>query len=204
MRILLVTAVFVLTAGASAGPMADKAPWEWTDEERIAARLNPDLRQARVAAAKARSQAAASRVPHDVIDGHTDPALFFPIQLFESVMKHAFVNPNAGEDYRAWHRRHGVDAGLPGDFWEQIAVVSTDYIDDLRRHHAALKAKDSSARKLGDVTCRSRAAAYRELRQRFGVVFDRFLYETIMPGMTATYVAPSTPAGLRREAGGCE
>lgn len=201
-----------------------RAPWEWTDEERIAARLDKNQAEKRVITERESRRAkgdrqyrnpgtnALERQPADqsladVIDGHRNPELFFPQQLFTSLLRHAFVSNEYADDYRAYHLKRAVTLGLPADLWDRIGVLAAPAVAALRREREALaNAAEGSVvpREMALVSCRARNASYRELRKVLGPQFDRFLYEVIAPGAKLTYTAPPTYQEIYRQAGGCE
>lgn len=156
----------LLIATAAAGQT--KPAWEWTDDERIAARTNPTLAAIRVGSA---SQGAPTGLqPADVIDGKRDSALFLPVELFESVVRHGFLDDGFREAFA-----HQIAAsGLPADFWPRLERIADRYIDDLR------DASERSAA-LQPTLCGDRAAALAAARAELGPALDRFMYAYVAP-----------------------
>src|SRR5437016_102856 len=118
--ILVVLRLDAATVG-SRGPQT-KAPWQWSDEERIAARVDAGLAVKRVQDANASPQEASShRVVAtarnlrltDVIEGRKHPELFLPTELFEVVVREGLI---WGDTWTEFYARQLSKAGLPPDF----------------------------------------------------------------------------------------
>src|SRR5215212_9172353 len=98
--------VFVAVAAfaAEAEKTNAKPAWEWTLEERIAARTDGMLATKRIQAAFAEqvgdegqtkvSAGKYRKEPSDVIDGNRNPELFLPTELFESALTLGLVLPD--------------------------------------------------------------------------------------------------------------
>src|SRR5438874_10538113 len=92
-RALIVMAISMSLTAQSApkrAAIASRFPWEWTDDERIAARTNPDLTASRVqwfiashGSRKGNTSANPTplRIPLSVVDGDKTPELFLSTEL---------------------------------------------------------------------------------------------------------------------------
>lgn len=193
-----------------ATPMTGRAAWQWTLEERIALRSDPK-------AARERSRTGAPRVaatsaaglPHaDVISGKTDPHLFMPTELFESVVTGAFL----AEGWREVYAHDIVQAGLPKDFLETLGVITGAYLPLLREQHRLRSSRLSAQERAVAIArlaalerelCPARQEALAAARARFGVALDRFLYGPVARSRTMYFDRISDAAALEAREKGC-
>jgi hypothetical protein len=189
MRVLSLGLVFlVITAGA----IADVVPWKVDLQERARRRADPAANAARYAAA-----AAAGRQPErsglNVVEGSFDPAVLAPIELIGQVVPVYNLDRERQERFRRdWTSRRAVEL-LGADFWEQLRGVLAPAIaaeHESRRIGAMTKSEHDAimesrpAEQFSDAgECASRSAALAAARARWGEAFDRFLYETVAPGV---------------------
>ena len=199
--LIMVCAVSLIAAGQPQNGNrkgSGKAPWEWTLDERIAARTDPQAARERLREPGMRrpvpveqsSPAAAPVV--EAFDGTTHPELFLPYQVFEQLIIMAFAaHPRSTQVNRAGLNPEVVKHGLPADFWERLEVIATVHTADQRAvwdSLAAVGRQSGAARQRAEEilqmknldACRSRADALAAARKEFGQErFDRFLYEVI-------------------------
>jgi len=189
-----------------------KAPWQWNDEERIAARADAGLAVERVKAAnRSTAESPAHRVVAtalnarltDVIEGRKHPELFLPTELFETVVRDGLIY---GDVWTEFYAKQLSKAGLPQDFWQRLAPVVQPYLDDLRREELLRQRGDASALRgagMYPTVCRDRFDALVNARKEFGVALDRLMY-TYVATMTTTFTDdPPDPDRLKAEARGC-
>lgn len=179
-----------------------KEPWKWTDEERIAARTDRTEAKSRVRVALSSGDVQAVSVAvadgkqlTDVIDGHRNPELFLPTELFEATVNLGLILP---DDWRDTWANGAAGAGLPDDFWKRLPIVAEPFVNDLRRRQDLFElARDADRNErlkydrqlaaLAPTLCRDRAAALAAARKEFGEPLDRFLYLTVAAGKSITY-----------------
>jgi hypothetical protein len=214
-RSLLFTAsLFLLPAATSAQsvPPAEKQPWQWTVEERIEERC--DRKAARERVDRARLDGTApTRVRDgrliwsplaDEISGKRTPHLFLPTELFESVVRNGFILEGWREAYEAGIAR----SGLPATFWEDLQVIATPLIADLRQRWAIGQMEDKFAARrmyaeLEPQLCASRAEALARARATFGTALDVFMYRHVAPTKSISTTEVENPASLRAREQGC-
>jgi hypothetical protein len=186
--------VTCLGIAASAAAADTKMPWEWTSRERAEARRDPVKRRERVRAEDDERRtwpASAKRLPRaaDVIDGAKHPELFFVTELFESLVRSAFVTlPDA---YPHVVRQRTSDLFTDADDWKRFAAIAVGYAAVLRTEHNAANALDKNAvSAMQSQKCAAEARALREARRTFGKTrFDRMLYETVPVSMKTSFSA---------------
>jgi hypothetical protein len=199
-----------------------REPQEWSLQERIAARVNPQLARERVDRARRdrSTREHLSNMPAtlpptrptlDVIRGSVQPELFLPTEVFDSLIRRGYVG------VAAWREIHAKDiaaAGLPPNFWDELADVAAPMIEDMRRQHAALVSvrenphlREGVERQIADAyftLCRDRAIALREARKHFGPAFDRFLYTSVATGMSVSTDEAWNSSTLLQQEAGCQ
>lgn len=219
MRTVMVLAAFA--AAVTAVPQAPREPWKLTLDARIALRTNAVLARERVRQTARRQPSSASSENQpmpwvDKFNGQTHPELFLPYQVFDQLMRLAFLSdPQSAHVVRQGFVRDVKRHGLPSDFWERLRAVSSIFIGDVlaRRDLAgSLRQQDGPARgrleealelKHNDI-CRSRADALAAARREFGPErFDRFLYEVIATNMFHAADRLPDPKLLRQLESGC-
>ena len=201
MRIWLVTLgalCFSISAVAQA-----RAPWQWSARERAAAISDPAQRSKRLREHEERNAKRERRSPHasveggDVFHGSTHPELFFPTELYRSLVTAAFIRlPTI---YYLVVEQHTSDLFLDPADWEYLRSVSTEYVSLIAREEAlrsqralGVKAERSQLeREIAAIQrdeCVAMAAALRTLRARFGRErFDRTLYEVQTPSLSVSF-----------------
>lgn len=199
-----------------------KNPWEWTIEERIAARLD-DKKMAERHAAQLedvkplRVLVAGESAPSGfVIEGKRNPELFMPFELMTRLLM-ALREDAYGADLRRLFTpditAHGWKAEEfwktfreIGGNWAALAAKSERLQKDADRAAPARRRElEAEAAALGIPMCRARAEALREARVHFGVAFDRFLYSVLTRNLTISSgkFAADEAARLRYVEGGC-
>lgn len=229
-RLVAMAAVLLAgAAGAQAPEGSDQAKaqvipakpaWKWTLEERLAARFEPEGMKRRVAreAEMARKSAAQFGERFDIapdqqsIDGKSEPELFTPIELFDSLLSSAFhESARAEQEMRSWIEDRAAVLGLGSDLWVRLEKVAAPYLR-LRdeRSLRALQALSQSKNHEDSVNdkralCRARAEALTAAKAEFGEeTFLRLLYEVRASTMSLTYSAGEGSIDhLRYIEGGC-
>lgn len=189
-----------------------KKAWEWTVDERIAARCDRSLAKARVERARAEGLApnvrkngrVAPLAVTDVIIGRHTPHLFLPTEVFETVVHHGFLI----DGWRDVYAEEIASSGLPDTFWEQLSGVSALYIEDLRERDRIARDPDVDARfglyqALQGRLCANRAAALAQARLLFGPNFDVFMYRHIAPTKKLDTDQVQDPKELKSRERGC-
>jgi hypothetical protein len=186
---LSIAALLLLT-----GQAAGKQPWEWTSQERADARRDPAKRLERVRLEEAeqrRLRIDTSHLPKsaDVIDGNRNPELFFVTELFEHLVRSAFVTlPDA---YPHVVRQRTSDLFKDSAEWERFRKIAADYAQVLKEEHVAANALDKRAVSMIEKQkCAAEAHALREARRAFGKTrFDRMLYKRVPVSMKSSFSA---------------
>ncbi len=219
------------TSPPAAQAAPPKEPWQMTDDERIAARLDPEkIRQ--------RSEAHSVRLPRHhsegpsgmavgatsqpipfVIDGAANPELFFRFELFAYLLRG--VDPKlTGTDREVARallmtkiKAFGYE---PETFWNELSASVPRYFEvrdgvssRSPSKHARIEAiaPPSGPDDVHTALCRERLTALSSARNHFGSeTFDRFLYSVVAPTITVTSnpPGPEEGAGLRFLEGGCQ
>lgn len=193
---VMVTSIF-LCAGSHAA-QSPRRPWEWTDEERLAARADAAAAAARVeraARTAALNSTAVAARPFDVIAGQHEPQLLLPFEVFDYMMRMGFAEDAATRRaYRAAKDVQRENAGLPSIFWDELESMTAPYRGSLARQRAGAA---------GEEVCRDRFDSLIKVTNRFGLSFLRFLYEGVAPDMTQIIFKKPNIAALRAQSGGC-
>jgi len=209
LALLGVTETVVAQTGG--GPdHVSREPWKWTDEERVAKRLDPASIRERAAARISRAGVSSVGDPirgqedRFVIDGAANPELFLPYELFTALI--AAIDPDLPESDRAVHRamfeRAMKGAGFrPEKVWTDLRAATG-------RYFAMREAVKSGAEKSSPQVrlCKARYDAIAAARKRFGGdAFDRLLYTVVAPTLSTQGPLPSERerAGLLYLSSGC-
>ena len=201
-------------SNASSETIGGRQAWQWSLEERIAARCSPVAARERLrggdSARTAMSASPASAAPVDVISGKTHPELFMPTELFEDVVRGAFLVDHWQDAYAAAVQK----AGLPKDFANTLEGISASYLPLLteklqiaqRRNLMSAAERAVAIARLAELEpriCHERQAALHAARGRFGPALDRFLYESIARSRTTYLSELSDPTVLTAREKGC-
>ena len=173
-----------------------KPPWEWTIEERLAARFDPVKIREREIAYEARfpQTAGSSRRAREesigtagkqplvyIIDGSRNPELFLPYELFDGLL--TGLDPDETGRLRqqlylrAWIRRLGYDDEA---FWASLESVSAKYLP--LRFGKNISSSSEEVNASAEARCRERYDALEAARALFGrKQFDIVLYTVMAP-----------------------
>jgi len=218
-----IVGLVILAVSGSAAQPVHREPWQWTLEERIAARTDGSAQRTRVsemmAARNLRLQpdAVPQNLPRigDSIEGSRHPELLLPTEIFTIFMRNAYAHD---DEVAIAFREHAAgrvaELGLPGELLPALEVEASEFIalqsrEEALRSEAILVAGDGGAlfaeiRDLQRQQCPLRADIIRRMRERFGrEAFDRFLYEIVAPGVSETVDVPADAATLRAQEQGC-
>lgn len=168
-----------------------KAAWEWTNEERIAARKDPLLRiQRREEAFAAGDLQRYDK--SDILVGRRNPELFLPTDLI-LYLKAAYAH-NSDTMTNARSRWASATQRFGEKFWARLYESGRPYFDAEGRHlQLQLQYQDENdaaerqrismeISQVSNSLCPLRVEALRAAREAFGRdVFDRFLYEVVAP-----------------------
>lgn len=184
------------TPGESGSEDNVKPPWEWTLEERLNARFDPQKIRQRMKNRGHNPQVDLDTVPenYEILSGQEHPHLFLPSRVFDAMLNSAFL---ADADFRTPRRKqmaeryHG-DLEIDGAFWRDLSIVLASYLNTkleyerLERDYLATEDEQERRRlkaevqKENMVRCRARFQALEAAREYFGSSeFDRFLYEAV-------------------------
>jgi hypothetical protein len=192
---------------------AGRLAWQWSVEERIAARCSPEAARMRVRAVDSGTSAMSvgmQRTHADVISGKTHPELFLPTELFEHAVRGAFLV----DGWREIYASRIVKAGLPSDFLPSLERINASYLpllreqEQIRAHRSQFGPAERAVAvarlaTLNTEICRARYAALTAARGRFGVALNRFLYEAVAPSITTYFDQMSDASVLTAREKGC-
>jgi len=233
MRLLQLLALAVLAALCAQMSYAEemqarkvKAPWEWTDEERLAKRFDPADIQERFEDAARREDAVTAALPHLNQDktmvriyGDKNPELFLAWEVFRNFIGGPLFSedPEIRETFRLSVAEQHPDLPLDEEFWLTVESASADFLDHLRKEKAAFAVANElppeqakaeidaylATRNDRDL-CRMRTDTLERVRQAVGrVLIDRILYETTAPTMALAHQRSLGPEHFQFIAGGC-
>ena len=215
MRRWIVAVAIMIASAASHSLIAQtratkKEAWEWSEDERIAARLDPDAIKQRATAHLAHAEGQSEHDAGDrfVIDGKENPELFLPFELFTSLV--SAVDPSLTERDRGIHRalfepglvKMGYD---PAKVWKDLQASAAMYFAARELARKSDTTEDSSAAQVR--ICRARYDSIKFARDRFGGnAFDRLLYTVVAPTLTTVGAVPGAGEGngLRYLSAGCQ
>lgn len=173
-----------------------KPAWQWTLDERLAARFDPAAQAARKAAHRDVIAHLRLGSPADVVDGHETPELYLPTELFSHLLRVAF--PAAGAEGALARRaieERAAPLGFTPDLWPRLEAAVSPHLDlrlgssKLFGHGPALGGKGLFGQPTGELAlCRHQAEALAAAKAEFGEpAFLRFLYEAVAPTARLTY-----------------
>ncbi|HKS25263.1 MAG TPA: hypothetical protein VJZ76_20880 [Thermoanaerobaculia bacterium] len=188
--------------------------WEWTIEQRLAARNVAGDRKRRVDQLLATSSAKAkSPRPYDHLQGSIRPELLLPTEIVD-----IFIDVlAAGDERTAQARADAVQQAayldLPPEFFPAFEKALAGAIATRREQSRMARmyppGKVVSAKVaariagLNQDACRGSWKGIETARAAYGNDFDRFLYVAIAPKVRKTYMVPVTSETLRDQARGC-
>jgi hypothetical protein len=202
---------FAFAALPSFSAAPSKAAWDWTVDERLAARFDPANIKERDEAYVAKYGAAHPELrserdtPHTElryrIDGGRNPELFLPHELFDSLLRGVAseepVRSQVRQNSAAGLRGAGFDPDL---FWPALESIAAPCVSWIGR-------RGGQSRQDQYEKCHARYVALEAARQRFGPAqFDRMLYMVVAPEKQFSVGTnfPNPKEDLRREAAGCQ
>ena len=229
-----VVALVAITLYGVHGSAADgetvptKKAWEWTPEERVAARFAPEALTARKQAFAALTGRGARAVTNseagpaqsrltDYVEGATHPELLLPTEILTTFIRSAYAqgDDDVAKEFRNDAARKAAAVGLPAGFLMTLESELRAVIDlqtEEERVRAAMASGDgatAAARErlqwLQAEQCPLRTTAIARLRRQFGAKFDEFLYTALAPNMVQTAYNPTRNAAFfLRQEGGCQ
>jgi hypothetical protein len=205
---MLVPAVLINTLSFSAftqPKLTNKPAWQWSSDERIAARLDPAGRAARLEAHRQElERRGGPGTPHpfsgcdDILDGNAQPQLFLVTELFPALVTSAFVS--LPKVYPLVVRKGAHDVFRSDAEWQRFASITAPYAKLIARERELLAAQnhatpaelDQIRNELASVRAQKDPAMIRALdqsRAAFGKeAFDRMLYTVVAPGRSMCIV----------------
>jgi hypothetical protein len=190
-----------------------KEPWEWTENERIVARLDPSFVKANShpRANTPGGYVAAQGISTDlvlVIDGSKTPEMFLPSELFTNLLDAFQSNATFREGARTIYQQRIITFGFkdPHAFWSELEKVIAPHLAlmrdaaslDTRIQEANARDRNVLVKNKGDLDvalCRSRFRAMTSARAHFGQeTFDRFLYTVVAPNLKKFSAIPGAGA----------
>jgi hypothetical protein len=225
MRVVLVAialmAIPLFAEGPGREPPGGKAKdaWEWTVEERLAARFDPVRAERRATRLQAEGVASAPEAL-GALTGDAEPQLFLPGELFGSLLGGLHADADFAATSRAILRDRILEFGFDDvTFWQELEGAISSHQRMAARHAALVKQfrdADEMERNtireqtavMGPDLCRSRIVALHAAREQFGGKdFDRFLYTVVAPVLSVS--ASDDPSLLSAEhlrylEGGCQ
>jgi len=195
-----------------------KEPWEWTTEERLEARYDPqginqrNLRATEEWGATPKTlQDEASRMIR--VDGEWNPELFLPWELFQHLVGSGYLGPQEFlEPWREVRMDRARHLPLGERFWQRLETAIGPYLALARAERQGLETPrgladstdDADAEVASQLLCEARADALEAARQEFGAqTFDRFLYEAVAPGVGIGHSVDRGPWILEYVGRGC-
>lgn len=178
------------------GRVAQKAPWEWTVEERLADRFDPaKIREREIAyearfpqtagsTRRTREQSAGSSGRQPVvymIDGSRNPELYFRYELFDGLLTALVPDETQRLRQRAYLRESIRRLGYDDEaFWASLESVSAKYLPLRFGRNNALSSEEVNA--IAETKCRERYDALEAAQALFGrKQFDLVLYTVMAP-----------------------
>jgi|GEM_PF-6253519 len=200
----------------------EKAPWQWTLEERIAARYNPERMRERVERGARQAAKQDYEVPpgQQTISGHEEPEQFLPTEVMSELLYTVFgSNREARQIWRRVFEERLAAAGvkLPADFYRDLSILANEHLG--RLHRARQKAQElpnlkgnERAKALKEIQALQQGGCERtfelltQARALFGQkTFDEILYVGIAVGKWQTFVyKPGDEARARHIEEGCK
>ncbi len=199
--VLLLSLVLPETPPVSAAAIhLHKPAWQWTLDERLAARFDPAAQAAREAAHRDVIAHLQLGGPADVVDGNESPELYLPTELFNQLLNVAFLDL----DFLGPERKHRIETraaalGFKNDLWPRLEAAVSPYLK-LRRTPYRLFGGETElggkglfgqpSRELA--VCHLQAEALAAAKAEFGErAFLRLLYEAVAPTTRLSYTVNS-------------
>jgi len=195
----LIAALAAANVSAQSAKSSPKTIWNWTIDERLAQRFDRDSIQERALAyrpgnAEVRSQSmpansdGAATTPHFeyIIDGHRNPELFLPHELYDMLLSGLTPDESLRIKQRSFYepllKQMGYDAAA---FWNALTSVNGEYLLVKFGDRPSGFASKATMQAEVNARCRARFKALEAARRLFGrTAFDRLLYTVIAPTTT--------------------
>jgi hypothetical protein len=197
----MVVLVLLMAQGAATAATVHlhKPAWQWTLDERLAARFDPAAQAAREAAHRDVITNLHLGGPADVVDGKDAPELYLPTELFTRLLKTAFLDlgPMGHEPRHAIETR-AATLGFTSDLWPRLEAAVLPYLKQHPTPHGLfgdlpLGGKGLFGKPSDQLSgCRLQAAALASAKAEFGEqAFLRLLYEAVAPTTRLSYTVNS-------------
>lgn len=233
MRVWCLIILLLQGAAVAAQEAPAKRPWEWTIDERLAARFDVKGKMERRALsekrrAEFRARDLADGIPveppalfsnpliltSDSINGAEHPEMLLPHEIFNT---YAFFAYGIGDDeftasIQEEATNRAIEVGLPPDMVAVIGRESFEFVAMLWREYELGELTHAfnpdpedwkKLRKLREELCPVRADAIRRLRTIYGTCFDRFLYDVAARNVSRKYLGDPEPEELKKIEEGC-
>lgn len=164
---------------------ADEPVWKMDLLQRAIRRADPQQNAARRAAWIAKGRPGIPDADDSIIEGSYDPSVLAPIELVLNTYPVFNLERERQERFRRDWESRGARQLLGPDYWETLRTVfqRAIFLDNEARH----------SRRPDEDPCSAEADALQAGRARWGEAFDRFLYESVAPGVYFS-VSSSAPA----------
>ena len=207
--VLLLSFAASFAAPAQTASSKVKAPWQWTVDERIAARCDAAAARARVEWARQKRLAPTTEPAgrgrwidlNDAIIGKYSPELVLPSEVFASLINIGFIYEGTREPMAL-----SVEtSGLPPTFWSELEMVAGPYIASVRERKQTVATEEARAtwRSRESMLCAARVDALAKARALFGEPLDRFMYGHIAPTISLYVTHREVPGVLKARESGC-
>ena len=187
-------------AATAAAVHLHKPAWQWTLDERLAARFDPAAQAARQAAHRDALAGLHLGGPADMVDGRESPELYLPTELFNQLLDVAFLDL----EFLGPERRHSIETrasslGFKSDLWPRLEAAVSPYLK-LRRtpytlfgSQAPLGGRGLFGQPSRELSlCHLQAEALASAKAEFGErAFLRLLYEAVAPTTRLSYTINS-------------
>jgi hypothetical protein len=202
----LIAALSAANLAAQPAKSAMKSIWSLTVEERLAQRFDHDSIQERSVAyrlgvSELRAQStsansdgiAATPQFEYVVDGHRNPELFLPHELYDMLLTGLSPDESLRLKQRAFYqpllKQIGYDDAA---FWSALASVNGEYLLVRFGDRPSGFASKARTQVAAEARCRARFNALEAARRLFGRnAFDRLLYTVIAPSTLVSTSATS-------------
>jgi hypothetical protein len=217
--------LLLVVASAASADTRRKEVWEWTVEERLAARFDLGSRQARVDEhARSVREKRPTRpggnsveslpLPFDSLRGNATPELLLASEIFGEFVRVAYAfDDDVASQIRLDAERRAALAGLPPTFMVALGDAVRDYAETERGVRELRERLNRGAgaeteqlltdlRRMEAEACRRRVSAMNALRAEYAG-FDRFLYQGLAANLSFAIFEVQEPETLRRNERGC-
>lgn len=154
---------------------SDKPAWKWTDEERVAARLDPQHLKERREAHSVEVEIPLDRLSPYMINGARNPELFLPGEVMAMLLS-SFGDDGVLRESDRGHLQESIESfgWNADDFWSDLRLAATDYLHRTQQDDPSKKRTPEQSRAL----CAARIRALHTMREKYER-FDGFLYRVI-------------------------